>query len=69
MIGHRNTTSFNAILSRLIRDESGAELVEAVLVVGLIAVICVMAMKGVSVTLADRWNAVLDSLSPGDQNI
>jgi Flp pilus assembly pilin Flp len=60
VISKCNPGSFSALLSRFIRDESGAEVIEAVLVVGLIAVICVIAMKGVSVALAQRWNQLLD---------
>ena len=62
MISKNNLRSFAAQFSRLVKDESGGEVVESVLVVALIAIICIAAMKGVSVLLGQRWNDVLDML-------
>ena len=54
--------SLNAFSSRFIREESGAEVVEAVLVFGLIAVICLVAVKAVGPKIGIRWNTISDSV-------
>ena len=43
-------------------DESGGEIVEWVLLVGLIVVVCFAAMAMFGNTLGLRWNALVDTL-------
>jgi Flp pilus assembly pilin Flp len=52
--------SFKKRLGQFWKDESGSELVEIVLVVGLIAVICLIAMGAFSKSVGLRWNDVTD---------
>jgi Flp pilus assembly pilin Flp len=54
--------SFKTRLGQFLRDESGAEVVEIVLVVGLIAVICLVAMGAFGKMVGIRWNDVTDAL-------
>ena len=56
-----------ALVSRMICDESGAEIVEMVLVTGLIALICLAAMKVAGVNITQRWNDMMDVM-PGSDN-
>ena len=56
MIANGKFHSFKSLLNRLACDEQGAETIEWVLVVGLIAVVCIVAMKGFGITLTNWWN-------------
>ena len=42
------------------RDEQGGELVEWILVVGLIALVCIVSMGALGLKLTLRWNDVLN---------
>ncbi len=55
--------SLKSQFARMARDERGAEMVESVLVIGLITVISLMAMSVFGQTLANKWNDVMDALS------
>ena len=56
------TRSLKSQLARLVRDDNGAEMVESVLVIGLIVVVSLMAMSVFGDTLARKWNDVVDAL-------
>jgi Flp pilus assembly pilin Flp len=57
MIANGKFGSFKSLLNRLACDEQGAETIEWVLVVGLIAVVCIVAMKGFGITLTNWWTS------------
>jgi pilus assembly protein Flp/PilA len=50
-------------LSRLLRDEQGATLVEYVLLVALIAVVCIVAITAVGSKANDKLNNVAANLN------
>jgi Flp pilus assembly pilin Flp len=58
MISKPSAASIKDLLARLARDEDGGELVESVLVVGLIAVACLIAMKAVGFNINMRWSDI-----------
>ena len=56
-IGH----SLSKLFVNAINDESGAEAVEAALVIGMIAVVCMVAMKEVSPKINLRWTDIFNA--------
>lgn len=60
MITRDKFSAFKSLLARVARDEQGGELVEWILIVGLIAVVCLVAMNGFGYTLALRWNEIMN---------
>jgi Flp pilus assembly pilin Flp len=58
VIWKSSAASIKELLTRLVRDEEGGELVESVLVVGLIAVACLIAMKAVGANINVRWSDI-----------
>jgi len=62
MISMHIARSFKSQLARLICDEDGAEMIESVLIVGMIVVICVTAISVFGNTIVQKWNDVVDSL-------
>ena len=58
MIWKPSAASLKNLLVRLVRDEEGGELVESVLVVGLIAVACLIAMKAIGANINLRWSDI-----------
>jgi Flp pilus assembly pilin Flp len=67
VISKKNRGSFSALFSRMICDESGAEVVEMVLVTALIALICLAAMRIAGISITQRWNDIVDMI-PGSDN-
>jgi len=45
-------------LSRCLRDESGAEVIEYALLIGLIVLGCIVLIAALGVKVTGRWNAV-----------
>lgn len=50
------------LLSRLVRDESGGEVIDYVLVIGLIVILATTVMGSVGQQVVVRWQRVLDAL-------
>jgi pilus assembly protein Flp/PilA len=50
------------LLTRLVRDESGGEIIDYVLVIGLIVILCLTVMGSVGSQVVLRWQRVLDAL-------
>jgi pilus assembly protein Flp/PilA len=50
------------LLSRLVRDESGGEVIDYVLVIGLIVILAMTVMGSVGTQVVVRWQRVLDAL-------
>ncbi|MDH6182294.1 pilus assembly protein Flp/PilA [Microbacteriaceae bacterium SG_E_30_P1] len=55
--------TFDRIRSRLVRDETGATAVEYGLIVGLIAVVLVVAVAGLSGALGNMFGGIEDVLN------
>ena len=53
--------SLSAFLAKFIRDEAGAEAVESALVIGMIAVVCMVAMKEVGPKINVRWTDIFNA--------
>lgn len=45
-------------LSRCLRDENGAEVIEYALLIGLIVIGCIVLISALGVKVTGRWNAV-----------
>jgi Flp pilus assembly pilin Flp len=60
MIARSKFSAFKSLMARLARDEQGGELVEWILVVGLIALVCIVSMGALGLKLTIRWNDVLN---------
>jgi Flp pilus assembly pilin Flp len=58
MISKITAASVKDLFNRLAQDEDGVEVVESVLVIGLIAVGCLIAMKAVAIKISLRWSDV-----------
>jgi Flp pilus assembly pilin Flp len=59
VISKLTAASVTNLFVRLAKEEDGTEVVESVLVVGAIAVACLIAMKPVGVNLSFRWSDIL----------
>lgn len=53
---------FTTAARTLAKDENGGELVEWVLLLGLIVVVCFIGMSVFGATLHERWNEFVDDL-------
>ncbi|HWE01351.1 MAG TPA: hypothetical protein VG326_03000 [Tepidisphaeraceae bacterium] len=62
MIAKLSASSIKDSLVRLVFDEEGGELVENVLVVGLLTVACLVGMKALGIKIALRWSDINDLL-------
>jgi pilus assembly protein Flp/PilA len=52
----------NALLRKLLREDSGQDLIEYALIAALIALAAITAMKGLSTKLSSEFNAIGNSL-------
>jgi Flp pilus assembly pilin Flp len=50
------------LFTRLVRDESGGEVIDYVLVIGLIVILSLTVMGSVGTQVHIRWQRVLDAL-------
>lgn len=55
-------TSLKTLLPRLLREDSGQDLIEYALIAALIAVAAITAMKGLSNKIGSTFNAIGSSL-------
>jgi Flp pilus assembly pilin Flp len=62
MISKHIVRSLKSQLARLICDEDGAELIESVLIIGMIVVVSMTAVSVFGDTIVQKWNAVVDGL-------
>jgi Flp pilus assembly pilin Flp len=54
--------TLNSLVSRLIRDEQGGEVMEYALILGLIVVTCIVVITNFGTKVLARWNSVNSSL-------
>ena len=50
--------ALRTLLAKLVKEESGAEVIEYALVLGLIAVGTILGMKVMGIKVADRWATI-----------
>jgi len=50
------------LLSRCLREESGTEVIEYALLLGLVVVGCIAVLSALGVKVVGRWTTILDSL-------
>jgi Flp pilus assembly pilin Flp len=50
------------LLSRCLREESGTEVIEYALLLGLVVVGCIAVLSALGVKVVGRWTSILESL-------
>ena len=60
MLSKSTVASLKGTLTRALREETGGEVVEAALVLGLIVVVCMVVVKAFGINLGTRWNDIVD---------
>jgi Flp pilus assembly pilin Flp len=54
--------NMSKLLAQLLRDERGGEVIEYVLLLGLLIIGCLTALSAMGIKVVDRWTRILDLL-------